>query len=138
MWISAGFAPPPGFAGGPRMYYPSMALHRMMKLTFHSARISASARLPTSSWRSRFPTTRVWRKVIRADEYFDVQNQARKNLADSRKLSIATLAIFKGNVHGNQAAPVTGKVLAEGVRIGYLYIPQKRPHSQDRESFKKI
>ena len=46
--------------------------------------------------------------------------------------------IFKGDMHGNQAAPVTRRVLAEGVRDGYFYIPQKRPHSLDRESFTKI
>ena len=41
----------------------------------------------------------------------------------------------KSDMHGNQAAPVTRRVLAEGVWDGYLCIPQKRPHSLDRESF---
>ena len=29
----------------------------------------------------------------------------------------------KSDMHGNQAAPVTGRVLAEGVWAGYFYIP---------------
>ena len=44
----------------------------------------------------------------------------------------------KSGMHGNQAAPVTGRVLAEGVWAGYFYIPQKHPHSLDRESFTMI
>ena len=44
----------------------------------------------------------------------------------------------KSDMHGNQVARVTGRVLAEGVWDGYFCIPQKRPHSQDRGSFTKI
>ena len=44
----------------------------------------------------------------------------------------------KSDMHGNQAAPVTGRVLAEGVWDGYFCIPQKRPHSLDRQSFTMI
>ena len=44
----------------------------------------------------------------------------------------------KSDMHGNQAAPVTRRVLAEGVWDGCLCIPQKRPHSLDRESFTMI
>ena len=44
----------------------------------------------------------------------------------------------KSDMHGNEAAPVTRSVLAEGVWDGYFYIPQKHPHSLDRESFTKI
>ncbi len=41
-------------------------------------------------------------------------------------------------MHGNQTAPVTGMVPAEGVWDGYFYVPQKRPHSLDRESFTMV
>ena len=46
--------------------------------------------------------------------------------------------VFKSDMHDNQAALVTARVLAGGVWDGYFYIPQKRPYSLDRESFTVI
>ena len=44
----------------------------------------------------------------------------------------------KSDMHVIEAAPVMGRVPAEGVWDSYFYIPQKLPHGLDRQSFTKI
>ena len=67
---------------------------------------------------------------------------SKEGYSTSQRLEYCNLGQYsKSDMHGNQAAPETGRVLAEGVWDGYFYIPQKRPYrldSLDRKSFTMI
>lgn len=67
-WLTllGGFAPPPGFApqGAPRKYSPSIRWTSTDDCC--SGRVSTSPRIPAPGPRTRVPSARIWRTVMRS------------------------------------------------------------------------